>query len=387
MTATTSAGINIQDATPEQAWAWPGADRVPAGTPPLRRAKMWALARAEQAGIVRTVRDSRWRSRRLLILAYHGLSLRDEHEWSPELYLPPAALRARFEMIRDNGYRVLPLREAVDRLRSGTLPPRSIALTFDDGMRDFLDVGLPLLKEFGFPATVYVTTYYAEKQAPVFRVACRYLLWVGRDRSVAGDGLTLDGKPLDLHSLDQRDAAFTAIEARLTSLDRGSEEEAATLRRLADRVGTDFDRFLEDRLLRIMTPDEIRSLPSDLVDVQLHTHRHRVPLRKESFDREIEDNRRALATWRPSAALDGFCYPSGVVDLRFLPWLRGLKIRISVTCEVGLATSKTEPLLLPRFVDSATRTRVEFAAWLSGLGSLLPSLPRAGRYKPAPVFE
>jgi peptidoglycan/xylan/chitin deacetylase (PgdA/CDA1 family) len=368
-------------------WNWPGENGAPPGTSLLRSAKLWALGRAERAGLVRVVRDSNWRARRLLILAYHGLSLRDEHEWSPELYLPASALRARFEIIRDQGYQVLPLRDAVERLRAGTLPPRAIALTFDDGMRDFIRLGLPLLREFGFPATVYVTTYYAEKQVPVFRIACRYLLWSGRETSVSGDGLTLDGQPLDLRSLDQRDAALAAIEARLTSLGGGVDEESATLRRLAGRVGADFDRFLEDHLLRIMSADEIRSLPSDLIDVQLHTHRHRVPLRKSSFDREIEDNRRVLSGWRPGSPLDAFCYPSGVVDRQFLPWLRAQQIRTGVTCSVGLAASSTDPLQLPRFVDSMNRTRTEFVAWLSGFGSLIPRLPGGGRYKPAPVFD
>jgi peptidoglycan/xylan/chitin deacetylase (PgdA/CDA1 family) len=334
------------------------------------------------------MRDSRWRMSRLLILAYHGISQGDEHEWSPELYIPREALRARFEMIRDDGYKVLPLREAVARLQAGSLPPRAVAITFDDGTRDFLEAGVPLLREFGFPATVYVTTYYADKKAPVFRMACRYLLWTGRGRRIAGDGLTPDDKPLDLHTLDQRDAAMLAIEARLSDIEgSGVAEEMATLRLLADRVGADFDRFLAERRQQIMSPEEIRSLPPELVEVQLHTHRHRVPLRKASFEREIEDNRRALSSYRPGEVLDSFCYPSGVTDPTFLPWLAELSVRTAVTCEAGLATAGTDPLLLPRLVDSTRITRLEFEAWLSGVGSLLPRLPRRGRYRPAPVYD
>ena len=59
----------------------------------LKLAKLWVLNRAERAGVFRAVRDSRWRMSRLLILAYHGISLGDEHEWSPELYIPREALR------------------------------------------------------------------------------------------------------------------------------------------------------------------------------------------------------------------------------------------------------------------------------------------------------
>jgi hypothetical protein len=233
---------------------------------------------------------------------------------------------------------------------------------------------------------VYVTTYYADKQVPVFRVACRYLLWVGRGRTIPGDGLTVKDEPLELHTLDQRDAAVNAIEARFEE-DDGIDVELATLRVLAERVGVDFDRFLAARRHQIMSPDEIRSLPSDLVDVQLHTHRHKVPLRKASFDREIEDNRRALATFRPGDVLDAFCYPSGVTDERFLPWLAELGVQTGVTCEVGLATSETNPLMLPRLVDQNGFTRLEFEAWLSGIGSLLPRARMRRRYRPEPIYD
>ena len=385
MTGVTAPGTPNDTARSPQrsAWVWPD-DRPGAPRSSLKAAKLWVLGVAERSGMSRLVRDSAWRSRRLLILAYHGLSLGDEHLWSPELYLPPEALRARFELMRDGGYRVLPLREAVERLQTGTLPPRAVAITFDDGMQDFLAAGVPLLREFGFPATVYVTTYYAEKQVPIFKISCQYMLWVGRDRTIRGDALTLAGNELQLRTAGQRKAALAAIEQRLFKLDGGVGEEMATLRRLAERVGLDFDRFLAERRLQVMSPDEIRSLPSDLVEVQLHTHRHRVPLRAQSFAQEIEENRRALASWRPAERLDGFCYPSGVTDPRFLPWLRALDIQTGLTCETGIAAATTEPLLLPRLVDTTVLTRLEFEAWLTGVGSLLQLIRKSGGFRPQP---
>ena len=357
-------------------WIWP--DDVPTVRSKLKSLKLWMLRNAERSHISRRIRDSAWRGRRLLILAYHGISIGNEHEWSPELYLPPDALRARFELMRNDGYNVVSLREGVERLRAGTLPPRAVALTFDDGTFDFLKEGVPLLREFNFPATVFVTTYYAQKQVPVFQVACRYMLWTGRGTTISGEDLTLDGRRLELQNEEQRKDAMLAIEHRMTTIKGGIDEEMITLRRLTERVGADFDRFVANRQLQIMTPDEIRSLPRNLVEVQLHTHRHRVPVHESSFEREIVENRTALAAWRPDETLDVFCYPSGVTNERFLPWLRGLNVRTGVTCEPGLATGTMEQLLLPRLVDSATMTRLEFESWLTGIGSLLPRAPHRG---------
>jgi hypothetical protein len=91
---------------------------------------------------------SAWRRRRLQILCYHGVSMRDEHDWDPELFVTPAFLRRRFEILRDRGYRVLPLAEAVRCLQSHSLPARSVALTFDDGFYNFFAAAAPLLEEF-----------------------------------------------------------------------------------------------------------------------------------------------------------------------------------------------------------------------------------------------
>lgn len=339
----------------------------------LNAAKLLALGTAASGGIGRLVRDSRFRRHRLLILCYHGISLADEHEWDPELYMPAHALRRRFELLRDGGFPVLPLGDALNRLRDGTLPPHAVALTFDDGTHDFRVQAVPLLAEFGFPATVYVTSYYALKQTPVFRVTCRYLLWKGRGRTIPPEGLVSDGRGLEEPTRGARDTRVDRIAAHARRTGSGAAGEVEALRRLAQRVDVDFDDFLHRRMLHIMSAEQIETLP-DLVDVQLHTHRHRVPVDRTLFRREIEDNRRYL---QPvvSRPLDGFCYPSGVTNAAFLPWLRELGVRHATTCNVGLATPQDDPLMLPRLVDTSLLTRVEFEAWLTGVAQAIPRLP------------
>jgi len=348
-------------------------------TPPhsaLKAAKLAVLRAAHASGFSGVVRDSRWRSDRLLILAYHGVSSTDEHEWKPELYLPPHALRERFSLLKKDGYNVLSLRDAVDRLRNGTLPPRSVSLTFDDGITDFQSVALPLLQEFGFPATVYVTSYYSGKEVPVFRLASRYLLWKGRDREISGVDLVGPvSHRLNLRSPHVRSAVALELEEFVRASGGGIEREMATLRLIAERVGADFDELLRSRRLRIMSAEQIRSLPDDLIDVQLHTHRHRVPLDRELFRQEVQDNRRYLEPLRPNSLMDGFCYPSGITNEKFLPWLQELGIHAAMTCRPGLASAKSDLLLLPRVVDSWHLSLLEFEGWLTGVSHALPRFP------------
>lgn len=125
-------------------------------------------------------------------------------------------------------------------------------------------------------------------------------------------------------------------------------------------------------MLTLMRPDELRGLDAGLVDVQLHTHRHRVPEDRELFLREISDNRAALVrAGRPANGLVHFCYPSGVYRPELLPWLREAGIESATTCEPGLAAANSDPLLLPRFIDHDSTPESEFKAWTSGLRALL----------------
>lgn len=53
---------------------------------------------------------------------------------------------------------VMPLDEAAERLARGSLPARACVLTFDDGYEDNVSVALPILQEFGMPATFFIAT-------------------------------------------------------------------------------------------------------------------------------------------------------------------------------------------------------------------------------------
>ena len=124
----------------------------------LREAKVGVLRLAAASGLSRLIGDSAWRRRRLLILCYHGVSRQDEHEWN-SLYVTPETLRRRMELIVQERCNVLPLSQALGQLQKGTLPPRAIAITFDDGFYDFYSTAFPILESFGFPVTLYLTTY------------------------------------------------------------------------------------------------------------------------------------------------------------------------------------------------------------------------------------
>ena len=336
----------------------------------MKRAKQIALTTARELRLLDAVADSRWRRSRLLILCYHSLSFDEEHLWRRPLFFTAEEFEARLKLLQKWRLNVLPLGEAVERLKAGTLPARSAALTFDDGSADFALLVWPLLKKYSFPGTVYATTYYSEKRRPLFRLMCAYLFWKGRTRVLEGREFGLEGQ-WDLATKEQRVAAEQAFVERADQdgLDvEGYDRRAA---QLAAALGVDYDALRQRRVLQLMTPEEMKAVAADGADLQLHTHRHRVPRDQALFGREIIDNRTRLerASGRPAVH---FCYPSGVYLPEFLPWLDSLGVKTATTTEAGLADRSSTPLLLPRVVDTASLSPVELEGWLSGASHFLP---------------
>jgi peptidoglycan/xylan/chitin deacetylase (PgdA/CDA1 family) len=337
----------------------------------LRHVRHVALAGFGAVGGFGWAAGSTWRRRRLLILCYHGVSLQDEHEWHGGLFVTPAFLRRRFEILRDSGYMVLPLGEAVLSLRSGTLPARSVVITFDDGFYNFYAAAAPLLEEFGYPATNYVSTYYCVHQRPIPMLALLYLLWRARVRVLAPGVLPGQERSIDLQDPQQREKLAEKLfnEAQVLSGDR--EAQQTWLGEVATRLGIDWDKFVRSRLLHLMNAAEVADIARRGFDVQLHTHRHRTPREKTAFCHEVVENRRIIEEMTGHPATH-FCYPSGDVDPVFLPWLRELKVETATTTKVaGLAKAEYDPLLLPRYVDTMAQSEVVFESWVSGAGAIL----------------
>lgn len=345
----------------------------------LRPVKLATLAALRGSGIFRWVTNSHWRQERLLILCYHGTSLEDEHLWRPELYIQPQKLEQRLESLKKGQFSVLPLGEALQRLRAGTLPPRSIALTFDDGGYDFFCQAYPLLKRYGFPATVYQTTYYTSVERPIFNLICSYMLWTRRGEVIEdGKGLGLQ-KPLDLRTEASRSVVVRELIQGSEREDKTGLEKDEIAAQLARVLKIDYDQLKANRILQLMNERELQEISRNGVEVQLHTHRHRTPEDEAQFRKEIQENRSTIHKATGTEPVH-FCYPSGVYHPAFLPWLQKENVVSATTCDVGLAGRQSESLLLPRFIDHQNRTQLEFESWITGVGDLLAVRRKAAEH-------
>src|SRR5262249_49826858 len=134
-----------------------------------------------------------------------------------------------------------------------------------------------------------------------------------------------------------------------------------------------FDEIRNSRMVSVMTTAEIARAAADGVDIQLHTHRHRLSGGDEGVAREIRDNRAVLEPL-VGRRLRHVCYPSGVWSADQWPALRKADIKSATTCDAGFNYPSTPPLGLKRFLDGEDIAQIEFEAELSGLMEIMRRL-------------
>jgi peptidoglycan/xylan/chitin deacetylase (PgdA/CDA1 family) len=95
------------------------------------------------------------------VLIYHRFG-EDKY---PTTNIDVARFREQLEYLKVNNYSVIPLQQLVQLLHAGKdLPERSVVITIDDGYRSVYENAWPLLKEYGYPCTVFLYTKALEEK-------------------------------------------------------------------------------------------------------------------------------------------------------------------------------------------------------------------------------
>ncbi len=139
------------------------------------------------------------------ILCYHRIC-DDPNPNLATFAMRPADFRAQMQFLRDDGWHVIALSEMLEAFQTDTPLNRAVVLTFDDGYQDLVDTAMPILREFGYPATAFIVSDLIGKTAE----------WDTRFGGEMGQLATLDGLKL-LEQSGWELGHHTRSHARLTS--------------------------------------------------------------------------------------------------------------------------------------------------------------------------
>jgi peptidoglycan/xylan/chitin deacetylase (PgdA/CDA1 family) len=250
-------------------------------------------------------------------------------------------------------FNVLPLEQAVKDLLAGSLPPRALAITFDDGHVDGYTHAFPILRRHGLCATFFVTSGFLEggwmwddSLVEAVRASRHEWLETGIASIPAAPVRTVEEK--------------CALLARLISVVKylPSAARAEMVSRIVEASGV----VLGDN--RMLSAEQIRALRAGGMQIGSHTLTH--PLLAVCTDAEAEAEI-AAGRARLEAVLDEpvrcFAYPNGNPGADYgrchVEMVRRLGFDAAVTTCWGTNTRRTDPYQLLRFTPW-DRSRMRF---------------------------
>lgn len=95
---------------------------------------------------------------RAIVLMYHSIVSRPGRDTLRSTYVTPGMFRFQMWYLKVAGFKVVSLREIRDLVGGAESDERIVALTFDDGFRDFYENAYPVLKAYGYPSTVFLVS-------------------------------------------------------------------------------------------------------------------------------------------------------------------------------------------------------------------------------------
>ncbi len=263
------------------------------------------------------------------IVMYHDFCAADER--NPDA-VSVAAARAHLEHLSRH-FRVVRLTTMAEQLASGQqLDSRAVALTIDDGRRNFYDYFFPLLREFQMPVTFFVVSSFVDGLDWIWTDK---VLWLSKQAGVSGElapaNLPRFFRELNRQRPEERNRRIAAL-----SRDAGvkipqnppAEYEPCSWRQLREMVA------------------------SGLVDVGSHTVTHAIlsSISDEESWAELVESRRRIQHCVDQPVLS-FCPPNGTpADYRpaQLEQVKAAGYSCSVTTDFGFVSQHSDPYRLPR---------------------------------------
>jgi peptidoglycan/xylan/chitin deacetylase (PgdA/CDA1 family) len=314
--------------------------------------------------------------RRLTVLAYHRID--DPHApgfdtFKPNVSATPAAFAAQMDFVRRR-FNVVSEREVVGWLRGGdTLPAHPLLITFDDGYRDNLLNALPILRERGLPAVVFLATDYVGSDTPFNWDLAAYCFH--HTAQSEADLPTIGHQ--SWNGEQSREAVMNRLLAALKTLP--DAESRVAYQALPQALGVDVpgDAFAGAHL----TWDEVREMAAAGVAMGGHTQSHPILTRISAAQARVEvAGSKARVEAELGRLVTSFAYPNGT-PADFNPTVEAIVREAGFAAAYTLlpgparfAEAQAAPLTIRRVFVGHRDTLPRFAAKVVGLARVFSSI-------------
>lgn len=265
---------------------------------------------------------------------------------TPDALLPGEPDAVRFENIikwLKQWFNIIPLTEAIEKMKTGNLPARSAAITFDDGYADNLTHAAPILLKHQAHATFFISTGFIDGG----------IMWndaiietIRRTRTPILDCSFLNIGSIPLETPSEKVAASKQLITTIKYLPL--EDRPLITATLAEKCGVSLPTDL------MLTSSETRELRSTGMSIGAHTVSHPI---LTTLDDRTARNEIALGAAQLSEIIGEriglFAYPNGKhlqdYTMRDVEIVKSLGFDGAVTTDWGVSDKDTCQYQLRRF--------------------------------------
>lgn len=299
-------------------------------------------------GLLACYKRSVLRNKAIILMYHRVLPINDLHDPPVQsgMYVSVDSFRMHIHFLKSH-FNIISLEELVERLAVGKTVNRCCVLTFDDGWRDNFQYAYPVLKEYGVPATIFLTAGFIGTESWFWPEEVSFCLL-----KVKNEGASLGVLPGCIQKeLREKGVCLESSLEKCTDCvvellkEKSPTERIDCMRQLKETFGV-----LSNGKRLLLNWDEVREMEgSGLIEFGSHTMNHTLldQLPPGEAQGEIGMSRDVIEE-KTGKECVSFAYPNGNYTERTITSLEKTGFTVALTTKRGYVTPASTLLELPR---------------------------------------
>lgn len=305
-------------------------------------------------------------NKKLRILCYHRVCDVDENFMLDEgvVSASPTEFERQMKFV-SKYFNVITFRALEEYRDNGKFPENSLIITFDDGYKDNYTNAYPILKKYGLPATIFLTTGYIGTNRLFWWDKVAYIIKKTEEEELE-ISLNRDIYRFDLSSLDLKREAIPKVIKLLKGLRNDTREVA--FQEMGKKLKVTIDSSMAESVL--LTWEEVKEMSHNGIEFGAHTVNHPIFswILHSEMEKEVISSKKDIEMniSLPSVA---FVYPDIYYDELSKEAVKKAGFQFACTLKQGINEDYNDPYELKRITISPTINKSLFKVYL-----LFPSL-------------